>query len=234
MGGGRAMLLPLEEVDQFFRLHRSLMFFVNRRLEVIDKKIATPEAYSGLPPETRIEVHKAFLEHLDLIDAFAAENPFRLRRGGSGDRPVVEAPRVGHVLRLPPAPELHGLPDRQGAGRRLRRRRPVRPVRGRDRPVPAPDDQDDPPAVQGPDRLRRARLGVQRLLRRRDQAAPQRELQGGQGTVRHRHVAPASRRDAAPGQTKATARNGRRGPGKPAASPRPRRRFAGRTTRSWP
>jgi Domain of unknown function (DUF6398) len=71
------MLLPLEEVDQFFRLHRSLMFFVNRRLEVIDKKIATPEAYSGLPPETRIEVHKALLEHLDLIDAFADENPFR-------------------------------------------------------------------------------------------------------------------------------------------------------------
>ena len=72
------MLLPLEEVDQFFRLHRSLMFFVNRRLEVIDKKIATPEAYSGLPPETRMEVHKALLEHTDLIDAFADENPFRL------------------------------------------------------------------------------------------------------------------------------------------------------------
>jgi hypothetical protein len=76
MRGGKAMLLPLEEVDQFFRLHRSLMFFVNRRLGVIDKKIATPEAYSGLPPETRIEVHKAFLEHTDLIDAFADENPF--------------------------------------------------------------------------------------------------------------------------------------------------------------
>jgi hypothetical protein len=71
------MLLPLEEVDQFFRLHRSLVFFVNRRLEVIDKKVATPEAYSGLPPETRIEVHKALLEHIDLIDAFADENPFR-------------------------------------------------------------------------------------------------------------------------------------------------------------
>ena len=60
------MLLPLEEVDQFFRLHRSLMFFVNRRLEVIDKKIATPETYSGLPPETRIEVRKALLKRMDL------------------------------------------------------------------------------------------------------------------------------------------------------------------------
>lgn len=71
------MQLPLDDVEQFFRLHRSLMFYVNRQLEVIGKEVATPEAYSGLPPETRIEVHKAFLEHLDLIDAFADENPFR-------------------------------------------------------------------------------------------------------------------------------------------------------------
>ena len=71
------MQLELEDVEQFFRLHRSLMFFVNRRLRVIDTKVATPEAYSGLPPETRIKVHKALLEHPDLIDAFAAENPFR-------------------------------------------------------------------------------------------------------------------------------------------------------------
>ena len=70
------MQLPLDDVEQFFRLHRSLMFYVNRRLEVIGTKVATPEAYSGLPPETRIEVHKAFLERLDLIDAFADENPF--------------------------------------------------------------------------------------------------------------------------------------------------------------
>jgi hypothetical protein len=69
------MQLSLEDVDQFFRLHRSLMFFVNRRLGVIDKEIATPEAYSGLPPETRIKVHEALLEHMDLIDAFADENP---------------------------------------------------------------------------------------------------------------------------------------------------------------
>src|SRR4051794_9669488 len=70
------MQLPLEDVEQFFRLHRSLMFFVNRRLKVIDKKVATPEKYSGLPHETRVEVHKALLEHTDLIDAFADENPF--------------------------------------------------------------------------------------------------------------------------------------------------------------
>jgi hypothetical protein len=70
------MQLSLEEVDQFFRLHRSLMFFVNQRLKVIDKRISTLEKYSALPPETRIKVHEAFLEHLDLIDAFVTENPF--------------------------------------------------------------------------------------------------------------------------------------------------------------
>ena len=70
------MQLPLEDVELFFRLHRSLMFFVNQRLNVIDEKVATPDAYSALPPTTRIKVHKALLEHMDLIDAFANENPF--------------------------------------------------------------------------------------------------------------------------------------------------------------
>src|SRR3954452_19126313 len=70
------MQLPLEDVELFFRLHRSLMFFVNQRLNVIDEKVATPEAYAALPPTTRIKVHQALLEHMDLIDAFADENPF--------------------------------------------------------------------------------------------------------------------------------------------------------------
>ena len=70
------MQLPLDDVDLFFRLHRGLMFFVNRKLRVLDRKVATPEAYSGLPPEARVEVHKALLDHTDLIDAFADENPF--------------------------------------------------------------------------------------------------------------------------------------------------------------
>lgn len=71
------MQLSPDDVERFFRLHRSLMFYVNRRLKVIDKKLSTPEKYSGLPPETRLKVHKALLDHTDLIDAFAAENPFK-------------------------------------------------------------------------------------------------------------------------------------------------------------
>ena len=70
------MLLPLDEVEQFFRLHGSLMFFVNERLKVIAEKPASPEAYASLAPATRFQVHKAFSEHVDLIDRFVAENPF--------------------------------------------------------------------------------------------------------------------------------------------------------------
>src|SRR5690242_10508124 len=70
------MQLSLEDVQQFFRLHRSLMFFVNQRLQVLDEDIATPEAYSHLPWEPRFKVHEALLEHRELIDAFVDENPF--------------------------------------------------------------------------------------------------------------------------------------------------------------
>ncbi len=72
------MLLSLEEVEQFFRIHQSLMVFVNQRLQVIPEKPATPKDYSVLPPETRIKVHQALLDHKDLIEAFVDENPFQL------------------------------------------------------------------------------------------------------------------------------------------------------------
>ena len=71
------MQLSIEDVDLFFRLHRSLMFFVNRRLDVIDGKVASVEAYSGLAPEIRFKVHQALLDHPELIDVFADENPFQ-------------------------------------------------------------------------------------------------------------------------------------------------------------
>lgn len=69
------MELPIEDAKLFFRLHRSLMFFVNQRLGVLDEKPASPEEYSELPPPVRYEVHKAFLEHPELIDDFVKENP---------------------------------------------------------------------------------------------------------------------------------------------------------------
>ncbi len=68
-------LLP-EDVNQFYRLHKALMLFVNQRLQVIEEKPASTEEYEHLAPEVRMKVHKALLEHMDLIDAFADENPF--------------------------------------------------------------------------------------------------------------------------------------------------------------
>ncbi len=69
------MLLDPQELDLFFRLHRAIMFFVNQRLKVIPNQIATPDAFSALSPQIRLKVRDAFVENLDLIDVFVAENP---------------------------------------------------------------------------------------------------------------------------------------------------------------
>jgi hypothetical protein len=69
------MLLPPKDVETFFKLHRTLMFFVNQRLKVLPKKLATPEEFSALPPEVRVKVRDALNTNVDLIDAFLAENP---------------------------------------------------------------------------------------------------------------------------------------------------------------
>ena len=102
----------------------------------------------------------------------------------------------------------------EGAGRRLRRPRPVRPVRGPDRAVPAPDVQDDPAAVQGTDRLRRARS--------RATTSPSGAGSGGgstRATRRPRSGSGSSRRSRPPPRCRSRPRrsrrprNGRRGPG---------------------
>ena len=69
------MQLPLPELEQLFRLHRTLMFFVNQRLKVIPNELADPEEFAALEPNLRVQVRDAFLNHRELIDAFAKENP---------------------------------------------------------------------------------------------------------------------------------------------------------------
>jgi hypothetical protein len=69
------MLLELQDAELFFKLHRSLMFFVNQRLKVVSDDIANPEEFSGLSPDVRLKVRDAFLDHLDLIQSFVDENP---------------------------------------------------------------------------------------------------------------------------------------------------------------
>jgi hypothetical protein len=72
------MLLECHDLAQFFRLHRTLMFYVNKRLNVVADDLATPEEFASLPPEARLKVRDAFVAHLDLIDSFTSENPANL------------------------------------------------------------------------------------------------------------------------------------------------------------
>ncbi len=68
------MLLSPDEADLFFKLHRSLMCFVNKRLQVVPE-IDTPDQFSALPPETRLTVRDAFVVKPDLIESFVDGNP---------------------------------------------------------------------------------------------------------------------------------------------------------------
>ena len=76
--GYSQMLLDLHDLDQFFRLHRTLMHFVNQQLQVLPGDIATPEDFAILPTDTRLEVHKALSGNINLIDSFVERNPARL------------------------------------------------------------------------------------------------------------------------------------------------------------
>ena len=72
------MLLTPQDVELFFKLHRSLMFFVNQRLKVLPDDVASPDAFSSLSPQVRLKVRDAFLNHINLIQQFVDENPAHL------------------------------------------------------------------------------------------------------------------------------------------------------------
>jgi hypothetical protein len=71
------MLLSRDDADLFFRLHRSLMHFVNQRLGVVPE-VAGPVEFAALPPEVRLNVRKAFFHDVDLIELFVDENSAHL------------------------------------------------------------------------------------------------------------------------------------------------------------
>lgn len=56
------MLLERQDCQQFFKLHRALMFFVNQRLRVIAEQVASPDEFSSLPPATRLKVQTCGLK----------------------------------------------------------------------------------------------------------------------------------------------------------------------------
>src|SRR6266700_22402 len=72
------MLLTPPEAQLFFKLHRTLMLFVNQRLNVLSDGIGTPEKLSSLSPELRLKVRDACLDDTDLIQFFVDQNPAHL------------------------------------------------------------------------------------------------------------------------------------------------------------
>src|SRR3984893_17631094 len=72
------MLLTPPDVALFFRLHRTLMFFVNQRLKVVPDDIASPDAFAALSPQVRLKVRDTLNAHVDLIETFVGENPAHL------------------------------------------------------------------------------------------------------------------------------------------------------------
>ena len=71
------MLLSPTDAEQFFKLHRSMMCFFNKQLQIVPG-IASPDEFSTLPPEIRLEVREKFLEQPELIESFIDENPDEL------------------------------------------------------------------------------------------------------------------------------------------------------------
>jgi hypothetical protein len=78
------MLLSPKDVELFFKLHRSLMFFVDQKLHMLPDRPADPDEYSSLAPPERFEVHDALLKNMGLIQSFVDENPARLSREDLG------------------------------------------------------------------------------------------------------------------------------------------------------
>jgi hypothetical protein len=72
------MILNPHDAALFFRLHRTLMFFINQRLKVLPDDLARPDEFAALAPEVRLKVRDALLDHTDLIQSFVEENPAHL------------------------------------------------------------------------------------------------------------------------------------------------------------
>ena len=78
---GSPTLPTPHDTGLFFKLHRTLMFFVNQRLKAVPVDPASPDEFAALSPEVRLKVRDAFLKHTDLLQSFVDEAPVHL----SGD-----------------------------------------------------------------------------------------------------------------------------------------------------
>ena len=72
------MILDPDDAERFFKLYKALTLFVGQRLKFIEPPAKSANVIVALPLEQRVKVRDALPKHLDLIDAFVEENPFKL------------------------------------------------------------------------------------------------------------------------------------------------------------
>jgi len=72
------MILAPDDSERFFKLHKALMLFVNQRLKIVKPPAKSEKVIVALPPDDRLKVRDALVEHLDLFDAFVGENRYKL------------------------------------------------------------------------------------------------------------------------------------------------------------
>src|SRR5438876_2646646 len=70
-----APLLNQDEAELFFKLHSSLMCFVNERLEIVPG-IRNPAEFCSLSADSRLKVRSALVDNMNLLDMFVDLNPF--------------------------------------------------------------------------------------------------------------------------------------------------------------
>ena len=71
------MKLSKKEVDLFYRLYYSLLFYVNRKFKIL-KGVNSPEDLGRFPAEELNKIKKTLYEHPELINSFVSENPLNL------------------------------------------------------------------------------------------------------------------------------------------------------------
>lgn len=71
------MKLSPKDLDLFYKLMWRLQFYVNQQRQILPH-VDSLEAFIEYPQSDRLEVRNALYEHIDLLDAFVAENPDQL------------------------------------------------------------------------------------------------------------------------------------------------------------
>ena len=71
------MLLRSQEAELFFKLHCSLMCFVNERLEIV-AGVRSPDEFRALSADLRLKLRNALLHNMELLEMFIGLNPFDL------------------------------------------------------------------------------------------------------------------------------------------------------------